>query len=53
MAYSLDALFSKVLKASITNNEEEGNYKSVMDSFISRMGMGISGYAYQTPYNFP
>jgi hypothetical protein len=26
MAYSSDALFSQVLKASITNNDEEGNY---------------------------
>jgi hypothetical protein len=26
MAYSLDTIFSKVLKASITNNDEEGNY---------------------------
>jgi len=26
MAYSLDAIFSKVLKASITNNDDEGNY---------------------------
>jgi len=26
MAYSSDTMFSKILKASITNNDEEGNY---------------------------
>ena len=25
-AYTLDTLFSKVLRASITNNDEQGNY---------------------------
>jgi len=46
MAYSLDALFSKVLKASIMNNDEEGNYSQ-------KIGMEISGYAYQIPCKFP
>jgi len=28
-AYSLDAIFSKVLKASITNNDDEGKLSSI------------------------